>query len=42
MIGERHLVSFDMGGTTAKVCLIDDGRPTRTKAFEVARVHRFM
>jgi N-methylhydantoinase A/oxoprolinase/acetone carboxylase beta subunit len=42
MIDERHLVSFDMGGTTAKVCLVDDGRPTRTKAFEVARVHRFM
>ncbi|MBI4277062.1 MAG: hydantoinase/oxoprolinase family protein [Armatimonadetes bacterium] len=42
LIGEERLISFDMGGTTAKTCLIDGGRPTRTKAFEVARVHRFM
>ncbi len=39
---EPHFVSFDMGGTTAKVCLVDEGKPTRTNAFEVARVHRFM
>ncbi|MBM3451235.1 MAG: hydantoinase/oxoprolinase family protein [Armatimonadetes bacterium] len=42
LIDERRIVSFDMGGTTAKACLVDDAKPTRTKAFEVARVHRFM
>ena len=41
-IGEEHLLSFDMGGTTAKVCVIDHGTPTRTKYFEVARVERFI
>jgi N-methylhydantoinase A len=35
------LISFDMGGTTAKMCLIDGGRPTRSHSFEAARVHRF-
>jgi N-methylhydantoinase A/oxoprolinase/acetone carboxylase beta subunit len=40
-IGEDHLLSFDMGGTTAKSCIIDQGVPTRTKYFEVARVERF-
>lgn len=36
-----NLISFDMGGTTAKACIIDGGQPTRTTSFEVARVHRF-
>lgn len=36
-----HVLSFDMGGTTAKICFIDNGTPTRTGAFEVARVQRF-
>jgi len=35
------LVSFDMGGTTAKICLLSDGKPSRTDIFEVAREHRF-
>ena len=35
------VVSFDMGGTTAKICLIDDAVPQTTRQFEVARVHRF-
>lgn len=35
------LVSFDMGGTTAKMCLIRDGQPAMTDSFEIARVHRF-
>lgn len=39
--GERHVVSFDMGGTTAKICLIDDFTPQTTRRFEVARVGRF-
>ena len=34
-------LSFDMGGTTAKLCLIDQGRPTIAPNLEVARVHRF-
>ncbi|MBT7951698.1 MAG: hydantoinase/oxoprolinase family protein [Gammaproteobacteria bacterium] len=37
----QNLISFDMGGTTAKACIIDEGQPTRTTDFEVARVHRF-
>jgi N-methylhydantoinase A len=41
MIGERDLVSFDMGGTTAKICLIKDGQPAMANTFEIARVHRF-
>lgn len=40
-IGERNLVSFDMGGTTAKMCVIKNGQPTMSDDFEVARVHRF-
>ena len=39
--GERNLLCFDMGGTTAKACLIDEGHPMRTTEFEVARVYRF-
>ena len=40
-LGEPNLVSFDMGGTTAKMCLIKDGLPAKGNTFEVARVHRF-
>jgi N-methylhydantoinase A len=36
-----QVVSFDMGGTTAKICFIDHGRPQTSRAFEVARVYRF-
>lgn len=36
-----NVLSYDMGGTTAKVCLIDDFRPHTARAFEVARVGRF-
>lgn len=39
--GRRDLVALDMGGTTAKVCLIRDGRPQAAPVMEVARVHRF-
>jgi N-methylhydantoinase A len=35
------VLSFDMGGTTAKACLIEDGEPLSTNEFEVARVYRF-
>ncbi len=37
----RQVLSFDMGGTTAKACFIDDGEPEITREFEVARVWRF-
>ncbi len=36
-----RVLSFDMGGTTAKICLIDDGRPLHSRAFEVDRSYRF-
>jgi len=39
--GLDAVLSFDMGGTTAKICLIDDGRPQTSRSFEVARVGRF-
>ena len=39
--GFTDLMSFDMGGTTAKLCLIEDGRPLVTHEFEVARTDRF-
>ena len=35
------VLSFDMGGTTAKLCVIDGGRPLQSRAFEVARSYRF-
>jgi N-methylhydantoinase A len=39
--GLDHVISFDMGGTTAKICVIDQGQPLVTTEFEVARVYRF-
>jgi N-methylhydantoinase A len=39
--GAPRVLAFDMGGTTAKICLIDDGEPQITREFEVARVWRF-
>ncbi len=39
--GYREVLSFDMGGTTAKICLIDDGEPLLSRSFEVDRVYRF-
>jgi N-methylhydantoinase A len=36
-----RVISFDMGGTTAKICLIDNGKPMLTTDFEAARVYRF-
>jgi N-methylhydantoinase A/oxoprolinase/acetone carboxylase beta subunit len=41
LTGHDDLVSFDMGGTTAKMCLIRDAQPTVTDTFEIARVRRF-
>jgi N-methylhydantoinase A len=36
-----RVVSFDMGGTTAKVCLIDGARPRTSRMLEIARGYRF-
>lgn len=40
-LGIDRLFSFDMGGTTAKICLIDDGVPEFETSFEVDRSYRF-
>src|SRR5215475_4035794 len=40
--GRDQVVSFDMGGTTAKICLIDKAQPQSARAFEVARIYRFL
>jgi N-methylhydantoinase A/oxoprolinase/acetone carboxylase beta subunit len=37
--GHRDLIAFDMGGTTAKLALIENGRPFTTTAFELHRVN---
>ena len=39
--GEGSVLSFDMGGTTAKLCLIPNGEPTVGTDLEVAHYHRF-
>jgi N-methylhydantoinase A/oxoprolinase/acetone carboxylase beta subunit len=38
LTGHRDLIAFDMGGTTAKLALIEKGRPATTTAFELHRV----
>jgi len=40
--GEAKVVSFDMGGTTAKICLIHNGQPQTSRSFEVDRAARFL
>jgi N-methylhydantoinase A len=39
--GLDKVLSYDMGGTTAKICLIDEFQPQTSRAFEVARIYRF-
>jgi N-methylhydantoinase A len=39
--GHDRAISFDMGGTTAKLTLIDDFSPQQSRHFEVARAYRF-
>ena len=39
--GIDKAIALDMGGTTAKVCVIDDGKPEQSTEFEVDRVFRF-
>ena len=40
--GLDRVMAFDMGGTTAKICLIEDGTPDRARLFEIAREYRDM
>jgi N-methylhydantoinase A len=40
--GATEVLSFDMGGTTAKLCLIDDHRPQTARRFEISRAERFI
>jgi N-methylhydantoinase A len=39
--GYADLLSFDMGGTTAKLCAVERGAPRKVHEFEVDRVYRF-
>lgn len=41
-LGLEKVISFDMGGTTAKICLIEDGKPQTAREFEVDRAARFI
>lgn len=41
-MGIDRILSFDMGGTTAKLCIVEQGRAERARVFEVDRVKRFM
>ncbi|MEL7543586.1 MAG: hydantoinase/oxoprolinase family protein [Pseudomonadota bacterium] len=40
--GLGEVLSFDMGGTTAKLCLIDDATPQMSRQFEIGRAARFI
>ncbi|MEM9147881.1 MAG: hydantoinase/oxoprolinase family protein [Pseudomonadota bacterium] len=40
--GLDRVLSFDMGGTTAKLCLIDEAEPQTSRRFEIARAARFV
>ena len=39
--GIDKVLSFDMGGTTAKICMVEGGAPKSANAFEIARTYRF-
>jgi len=41
LVEQENLISLDMGGTTAKICIIEGGEPFKAKQFEAARVYRF-
>jgi N-methylhydantoinase A/oxoprolinase/acetone carboxylase beta subunit len=40
MTGVSNVLALDMGGTTAKACLIEDGRPRMVEQLEIARLSR--
>ena len=41
-VGAAEVLSLDIGGTTAKLCLIDRGKPQFARTFEIARAARFI
>ncbi|MBC7779290.1 MAG: hydantoinase/oxoprolinase family protein, partial [Proteobacteria bacterium] len=41
-VGAKRALSFDMGGTTAKICFIDHYEPEISRSFEFGRMYRFM
>jgi N-methylhydantoinase A len=41
-LGERRVIAFDMGGTTAKISLIEDFRSETVRLFEIDRAARFL
>ncbi len=41
LLGDANLVAFDMGGTTAKISMVQDGKPAIISTFEAARLQRF-
>lgn len=41
LTGTEQVISFDMGGTTAKMCLIEEYEPEHAHEFEAGRVRRF-
>ena len=42
LLDQPDVISLDMGGTTAKTCVIEGGGPSLANSIEVARMHRFM
>ena len=42
LLNSRNLVAFDMGGTTAKISMVQEGKPATVSTFEAARLRRFM
>jgi N-methylhydantoinase A/oxoprolinase/acetone carboxylase beta subunit len=42
LVDQPDLLSLDMGGTTAKACLIENGQPDVAHMLEADRAHRFM
>ena len=41
-LGADTVLSFDMGGTTAKLCIVEEGEPHTSREFEVGREYRFL
>ena len=41
LLGSKDLVGFDMGGTTAKISMVQGGKPATVSTFEAARLRRF-
>jgi N-methylhydantoinase A/oxoprolinase/acetone carboxylase beta subunit len=41
LAGKSDVLSFDMGGTTAKLCLISGGQPSLSRGLEAARLQRY-